>query len=110
MANTFKNAVSSAVGTSQTSVYTVPSATTTTVIGLTIANIHNAAITVDIQVTDASASTTVYLLKGATIPVGGGLVPIGGDQKVVLEQSDVLSVTSDTASSADVIVSVLEQA
>lgn len=110
MANTFKLAVSSAVGTSQTSVYTVPSATTTTVIGLTVANTHTAAITVDIQVTDSSSATTVYLLKGATIPAGGGLVPIGGDQKVVLEQSDVLSVTSDTASSADVIVSVLEQA
>ena len=109
MANTFKNAVSSAVGTSQTSVYTVPSATTTTVIGLTVSNIVASDISVDVVITDTSTTTSVYLVKGATVPVGGALVPVGGDQKIVLEATDVIKVTSDTASSADVIVSVLEQ-
>ena len=109
MANTFKNAVSSAVGTSQTSVYTVPSATTTTVIGLTVSNIEASDISVDVVITDTSTTTSVYLVKGATVPVGGALVPVGGDQKIVLEATDVIKVTSDTASSADVIVSVLEQ-
>jgi putative AlgH/UPF0301 family transcriptional regulator len=109
MANTFKNAVSSAIGTSQTSVYTVPASTTTTVIGLTVSNITSSAITVDVVLTDTSATTDVYLVKGATVPVGGALVPVGGDQKVVLETTDIIKVTSDTASSADVIVSVLEQ-
>ena len=109
MANTFKNAVSSAIGTSQTSVYTVPASTTTTVIGLTVANIVASDITVDVVVTDTSGGTSVYLLKGATVPVGGALVPVGGDQKIVLEATDIIKITSDTASSADVIVSVLEQ-
>jgi hypothetical protein len=109
MANTFKNSVSSAVGSSTTSVYTVPSATTTTVIGLTISNITNSNITVDVEVTDTSNTTTVFMVKGATVPVGGALVPIGGDQKVVLETTDIIKVTSSAASSADVIVSVLEQ-
>jgi hypothetical protein len=109
MANTFKNAVSSAIGTSQTSVYTVPASTTTTVIGLTVANIVASNITVDVVVTDTSGGTSVYLLKGATVPVGGALVPVGGDQKIVLEATDIIKITSDTASSADVIVSVLEQ-
>ena len=109
MANTFKNAVSSAIGTSQTSVYTVPASTTTTVIGLTVANIESSAITVDVVITDTSGGTSVYLVKGATVPVGGALVPVGGDQKIVLETTDIIKVTSDTASSADVIVSVLEQ-
>jgi hypothetical protein len=109
MANTFKNAVSSAIGTSQTSVYTVPASTTSTVIGLTVANIHSSAITVDVVVTDTSATTSVYLVKAATVPVGGALVPVGGDQKIVLEATDIIKVTSNTASSADVIVSVLEQ-
>lgn len=109
MANTFKNAVSSAVGTSTTSVYTVPADTTSTVIGLVVSNIHSAEISIDIQVTDTSAGTTVYMLKAAPIPIGGAIVPIGGEQKVVLETTDILKITSDTASSADVIVSVLEQ-
>ena len=109
MANTFKNAVGSAVGTGQTSVYTVPSATTSTVIGLTVCNITSSAITVDVVVTDTSGSTSVHLVKGATVPVGGALVPIGGDQKVVLEATDIIKVTSSASSSADVIVSILEQ-
>ena len=109
MANTFKNAVSSAIGTSQTSVYTVPSATTSTVIGLTVSNITSSNITVDVVVTDTSASASVYIIKGATVPVGGAVVPIGGDQKVVLEATDILKVTSSASSSADALVSVLEQ-
>ena len=109
MANTFKNAVSSAIGTSQTSVYTVPASTTSTVIGLTVANRHSSAITVDVVVTDTSASASVFIVKAATIGVGSALVPIGGDQKVVLETGDIIKITSNTASSADVIVSVLEQ-
>tara|TARA_S200002703_G_scaffold159683_1_gene174079 strand:- start:777 stop:1109 length:333 start_codon:yes stop_codon:yes gene_type:complete len=109
MANTFKNAVSSAIGTSQTSVYTVPSATTSTVIGLTVSNITGSDITVDVVVTDTSASASVHIIKGATVPVGGAVVPIGGDQKVVLEATDILKVTSSASSSADALVSVLEQ-
>jgi len=109
MANTFKNAVSSAIGTSQTSVYTVPSATTSTVIGLTVSNITSSDITVDVVVTDTSASASVHIIKGATVPVGGAVVPIGGDQKVVLEATDILKVTSSASSSADALVSVLEQ-
>ena len=109
MANTFKNAVSSAIGTSQTSVYTVPSATTSTVIGLTVSNITSSNITVDVVVTDTSASASVHIIKGSTVPVGGAVVPIGGDQKVVLEATDILKVTSSASSSADALVSVLEQ-
>ena len=76
---------------------------------MTVANRHSSAITVDVVVTDTSASASVFIVKAATIPVGGALVPIGGDQKVVLETGDIIKITSNTASSADVIVSVLEQ-
>lgn len=39
---------------------------------------------------------------------GGSNVMVGGEQKIVLEATDFLSVTSSLANSADVIVSVLE--
>jgi hypothetical protein len=65
---------------------------------------------VDVVITDTSASASVHIVKAATIPVGGALVPIGGDQKVVLETGDIIKITSSAASSADVIVSVLQQA
>ena len=48
-----------------------------------------------------------YLVKNATVPVGGSLVVVGGDQKFVMVTSDVLKVVSSAAASADVITSVL---
>jgi hypothetical protein len=104
MASTFKNYVASAVGTSANTLCTSPGQTT--VIGMSIANIIAAPVTVDVYVTISAAN--YYLVKGATVPVGGSLVPIGGDQKVVLETGDAIKVVSSTASSVDVIVSTLE--
>ena len=101
MANTFKNYVSSSVGTSATTVYTVPASTTAVTIGLTVANTTASQITVDVQ------AAGVYVVKGAPIPAGSGLSVLDG--KIILETTDTVVVTSDTATSADVILSVLEQ-
>ena len=46
--------------------------------------------------------------QDAPIPVGGSLVVVGGDQKLVMEPGDTIKVTSDTASSADVVLSHLD--
>ena len=73
MANTFKNKQSVNVGTSTVSMYTVPSSTTTTLIGLTLANVSGASITATVAVTDTSASTTANIIKNAPIPVGSSL-------------------------------------
>jgi len=77
-----------------------------------VANIETSQILVDVQL-DASGRTSgaedsVYLVKAAPIPVGGALVVIGGDQKVVMEPGDAIKVTSDTAASADVVLSHLD--
>lgn len=109
MANTFKNAVQASIGDSTVDVYTAGSGVTATIIGAAVANRHSAAINVDVTITDTSGSVTAYLVKAAPIPVGGSLVVVGGDQKVVLETGDKISVVSDTASSADAVISVLEQ-
>lgn len=104
MANTFKNYASASVGTSPVTVVTASAATT--VIGMTVANVSASPITVDVYVT--ISATNYYIVKAATVPVGGALVPIGGDQKLVLENGDALKVVSSAATSADVIASVLE--
>ena len=108
MANVFKNAVKKEIGTSGVDVYTAGSGVTATVIGATVANRHSSSITVDATITDSSASVTPFLVKAAPIGIGSSLVLIGGDQKVVLETGDKITITSNTASSADVIISVLE--
>jgi hypothetical protein len=42
------------------------------------------------------------------IPKGQSLAAMGGDQKLVMVENNVLFVSSSAAASADVIVSVLE--
>ncbi|MEL0016927.1 MAG: hypothetical protein VW715_17070 [Rhodospirillales bacterium] len=112
MANAFLSETDTAVGTSAATILTCGASTETTIIGLSISNIVTSQITVDVQL-DASGRTSgaedsVYLVKDAPIPVGSSLVVIGGDQKVVLEPGDAIKVTSDTASSADVVLSHLD--
>lgn len=106
MANTFKNNFSKSVGTTPVSIYTGPSSTATTVIGMTVANTTASLITVDVYIT--SGGVDYYLVKGAFVPAGGALIPIGGDQKVVIEPADVIKVVSSAATSADVVMSILE--
>tara|TARA_R110000803_G_scaffold122577_1_gene190580 strand:- start:273 stop:602 length:330 start_codon:yes stop_codon:yes gene_type:complete len=107
MANSFKLKTDTAIGTSAATIYTCPSSTQTTIIGLTVANIAAAQILVDVQLTNNDGDN-VYLVKDAPVPVGSSLVAVGGEQKVVLEAADTITVTSDTASSADVAMSILE--
>lgn len=101
MANTFKNYTSASVGTSAATVYTVPASTTSVMIGCNLANTLSSQVSVDVQ------AAGVYLAKGVPIPAGSALSVLDG--KVILEAADTVVVTSDTASSADVILSVLEQ-
>lgn len=108
MANTFKRKLSRSVGTTLTAIdsYTVASSTQVTVIGLAVANTSSAQVLVDATVNDGTNDT--YLVKQAPVPSGGALVIIGGDQKVVLETNDSIKVKSDTASSIDAVMSILE--
>ena len=107
MPNTFKLKTVNHIGTSDSDVYTVPSATSTTVIGMNLANTTSSAITADITLARTS-NPNVNIVKSAPIPVGGSLVAIGGDQKLVMEASDIIRVKSSAATSIDVALSILE--
>lgn len=107
MASTFKSKVSAGVGTSLATIYTVPASTTATVIGMSVANVTGGTITVDATLVKGGV-TSVYLVKSVPIPPGSSVVLIGGDQKVVAETTDVIKVISNTAASADVVLSILE--
>lgn len=101
MANTFLNYTSASVGTSPVTTYTVGASTTAVVIGLNISNVTASQIAVDVQVAG------VYLVKGVPIPANSAVSVLDG--KIILETTNTVVVTSDAATSADVIVSVLEQ-
>lgn len=106
MANTFTSYVNKDVGTSAATVVTVASATQTTVIGMTASNTTSSSVTVDVYITRSAVN--YYIIKGATVPAGGSLVIVGGDQKVVLVASDALKIVSSAAASIDAVTSVLE--
>ena len=79
---------------------------------MSIANIASSQITVDVKIesdtSDTETNANVFVIKDAPVPAGGTLVPIGGDQKIVLQATDVIKVQSDTANSTDTVLSILE--
>jgi len=106
MANVFKLRTKANVGVTTTAVYTVPAATTTTVIGITLANTSGSSINVGVGVSRVT-SDSVKLLKDAPIPQGSTLEFMQGN-KIVLEATDTITVVSDTASSLDASITILE--
>lgn len=106
MPNTFKNFFLKNANTTAQNVYAAGAGTQATLIGMSVANIIPSPISANITV--VSGGTSYFMVQQATIAPGGALVPIGGDQKVVLEAGDYVQVQTNSANSADVIVSVLE--
>ena len=106
MANTFKNYFLKNATIGANNAYATPAATQTTIIGMTIGN--TSASPISANVTVVSGGVTYFMVQNATISNGGALVPIGGDQKLVLEFGDYIQVQTSASNSADVILSVLE--
>ena len=109
MANTFKNAFASDINHSAyVDLYTVPSATTTIVLGLTLCNKTANAVDVTVQIQDTSDSNNDFqVLDAVSIPAKTTLEVMAG-QKYVLETTDVLRVKSGTASALDATLGIME--
>ena len=109
MANTFKSYTKASIGVSTTDAYTVPSSTTAVVIGCNLSNKTGNQINASLIINkfDGNADD-VYLIRNIPIPNGSSFEFSAGN-KIILETGDKIQVISDTASSVDAIVSVLEQ-
>ena len=117
MATAFKNYTAQAIGTtayylvSQNSglfnggVTSLTSGKAVIMVGLMISNRLTTSISVDVVHYQNAGSKTTYLAKTFPIPAGDAVEIVQG--KIVLVGSDDISVVSDTASSADVILSIL---
>lgn len=100
MANSFKTYTKKSI-TASTAVMTSPIGATSTVIGLTISNVSG----VNTDVTVRLEST--HIVKNATVIAGSALVPIGGEQKIVVAAGQ--SIYVQATNTVDVVCSVLEQ-
>ena len=94
------------MGITTQNVYVVPSATTTVVIGITLANTSGSGCLVGVGIT-RSSTDDVKLLKNAPIPQGSSLEFMAGN-KVVLETTDTITVNSDTNNSIDASLTIME--
>lgn len=77
------------------------------VIGIRVTNTTAAAITIDVFVT-ISGPTNRYIAKDLSVPPASSVELVTGGAKFVMQNNDVLKVESDTATSADVYVSVVD--
>lgn len=111
MANTFKLKTKAGIDASLTTIYTVPSSTTTVIIGLTISNIKGSSVTADAQIVTASTSgenaDDVYVVKAIPLPAGSSVEVMAGN-KIVLETGDVIKVKGSVTDAVDAILSIME--
>ena len=106
MTNTFKLKTKANVGISTENIYVVPNATTTVVIGITLANISGSGAIVGVGITRPAADD-VKVLKNVAIPQGSTLEFMQGN-KVVLETADTLTINSSTSNSIDAALTIME--
>ena len=113
MANTFKTVTKAGVTTVDT-IYTVAGSTTTVVLGLILGNTTTSQVTATVTLSSDTAARAgnndeanqdVELITNAPIPAGSSLEMLSGN-KVVMETTDILKVTSSGAT--DVALSIME--
>ena len=113
MANTFKLKTKAGIDASLVTVYTVPSSTTTVVIGLTLANINAGSVTADAQIVTASSSgenaDDVYVVKSIPLPAGSSVEVMAGN-KIILQTGDIVKAggSNSSGADADIILSIME--
>ena len=112
MANTFKVKTKESVNNSSLdTIYTVPSSTSTVVLGLALCNKTTSAITADVQLvsdtSDTETNANIFLLKAVSIP-GSSTLEVFGGQKIVIQTTDVIKAQASTGSALDVALSIME--
>jgi len=104
--NNFKLKTKASVGVTTVGIYTVPVSTTTTILGITLANVSGSGINVTVGIARTVADD-VSIIRNVPIPQGSSLEFMQGN-KVVLEPDDAVTVKSDVLNSLDVSLSILE--
>tara|TARA_R100001443_G_scaffold21121_3_gene33345 strand:+ start:3274 stop:3624 length:351 start_codon:yes stop_codon:yes gene_type:complete len=114
LANTFKvktNAAMPASAGTFLTLYTGPTSTQTIVIGLTLCNVHTAAVTASVKLvsntSDTESNEDVLLIKDVSIPQGSSLEVLTGG-KIVVQATDVIQIDCSVAAKIDATLSILE--
>ena len=116
MANTFRMTNETNVSTTIESLYTVPSSTTSIVLGIMMSNTSAVTIRGSVQLVSTTATSansgasnaneSTYLIKDAPLNNSSALEIMAGN-KIVMQTGDILKAKSD-ATGLDIIISYME--
>jgi multisubunit Na+/H+ antiporter MnhE subunit len=107
MATLFKNKVVKDVGTVPVDIYETDASTRATVIGLSLTNLTQSFVYVDVLLQD-DTSVTGYYLRSTLLPANTSLRVVSTGEKLIIAQSNKLQVRSSIDDSVDVIASIVE--
>ena len=106
MAQDFRNNLQRNVGTSPVDL--VVGGNYDAVIGIRVTNILTSAVTCDCYIDKTGSGTDYHICKNLTIPPSSSVELIQGGAKIVMQNTDVLHIKSNTASALDVWVSYVD--
>lgn len=107
MASFFRNKVLNEVGVTPIPALTTAANTRMTIIGMSFANLTGGIVLINVQLTDASA-TTGYYAKQILVPPNSSLRLVNGGEKLILAESNTLTISANVDDSIDVIISYVE--
>ena len=107
MASFFRNKVLKDVGVTPVTALTTAANTRMTIIGMSFANLTESIVLLDVKLTDATP-TTGYYAKQVLIPPNSSLRLVNGGEKLILAESNSLTVNANVAAGLDVIISYVE--
>ena len=107
MATLFKNKVVNTVGVLPVDVYETDASTRATVIGMSLTNLTQSFVYVDVLTQD-DTSVTGYYLKQALLPANTSLRVVATGEKLIIAPSNKLQVKSSIDDSVDVVLSFVE--
>lgn len=107
MTTYFRTKVEQEVGVTETTILSTTPSNIFTLIGLSVANIIDYDVIVDVYITDATMAKGYYI-KQLIIPPYTSAKLVQNGEKIILGNSCSLSIVSDTADSLDVIASYAE--
>lgn len=107
MASFFRNSVIKEIGTVPVRVAQTTPASRITIIGLSLANLTENLVTVDVLLKD-DTSVTGYYIKDVMLPPQSSLKVVNGGEKLILAPSNELYISCNQSNSVDAIVSFVE--
>jgi hypothetical protein len=107
MATIFKNKTIKEIGTDDQIVLTTDGSTRSTVIGMSLANLTESVIFVNVKVINED-SVEVFYLKEVMIPPDTSLRALSAGEKLVLNTDNAMSISSSLPDSIDAVISYVD--